>query len=48
MIKVKIRGKEYEIMLEERKLVDVTNPKCIIYIKSEDQLDHFRSVVRGY
>jgi len=40
---ITIKGKRYEIRLEEKKLVNVENPREEIEI-SNDELDHFRQI----
>ena len=41
---IPIKGKRYEIRLEEKKLVNIDNPKDKIDI-SEDELDYFRQII---
>ena len=45
---INIRGKIYEINIEERLLVSIENPREKIKIDNGEMLDHYRSVVRGY
>ena len=40
---ISIKGKRYEIKLEEQKLVNVENPREEIEI-SDDEIDHFRQI----
>jgi hypothetical protein len=41
---IPIKGKRYEIKLEEKKLVNVDNPKDKIEI-SDEELDYFRQIL---
>lgn len=43
---ISIKGKKYEIKLEERKLVNVSNPKDSFEI-SEDEIEYFRKILSG-
>lgn len=48
MTTINIRGKVYEIIIEDKVLICVENPRDKIIIKDDDTLDHYRSIVRGY
>lgn len=45
---VYIRGKHYRIELKEKRLVNIENNNDIREILTQDELDHFRSIVRSY
>jgi len=45
---INIRGKIYEIIIEDRLLINVENQRDKIKIENDDMLDHYRSIVRGY
>lgn len=47
MTSVIIKGKEYDIDLKNKELVNIDNPKDVRKI-DDDSIDHFRTIVRGY
>jgi hypothetical protein len=40
---ISIKGKRYEIRLEDKKLVNIDNPKDELEI-SDEEIDHFRQI----
>jgi hypothetical protein len=43
---ISIKGKMYEIRLEDKKLINIDNPKDELEI-SDEELDHFRQIAGG-